>query len=426
MKVSVVNIMPHGPAYRFSPDEKPDIWWRKPDGTWLGFWTREWPDYYGAAVLQQTDRYAIEVWQPDYRADKIYSYTLDTGVIHRLFPAKKKLYRIELKRREDFFSQEMLSHLGKLNSPFILQLHGFRVPFYFDILRIFGPNKTFPIFIMGHGMSKAPIYELFGFHRPLTYLGLIVEQWRCRRAFKYVDVISEEAKSALRNVRGVYSGRIEKLVGGCDFDFWIPVPSLEIKKKVRYELGIAKKRTVFLATGNFIPRKQLDRLIEVFQKLSDRDDFFLIIAGHGDKHNTARLKSLISGLAKQGKAILHPYVTGEALRNLYWASDIYVSVAIDEGTPVSVAKAMACGLPVLSTPVGETSELMKKHDVGMFVPVRRYDKWVKAIREILEHGPPPALDINIARQSYHLPNVARRLIRIYDYLYDTYYGTKSS
>ena len=212
----------------------------------------------------------------------------------------------------------------------------------------------------------------------------------------------------------------------CDLVIEAVVENLEIKKKVRYELGIAKKRTVFLATGNFIPRKQLDRLIEVFQKLSDRDDFFLIIAGHGDKHNTARLKSLISGLAKQGKAILHPYVTGEALRNLYWASDIYVSVAIDEGTPVSVAKAMACGLPVLSTPVGETSELMKKHDVGMFVPVRRYDKWVKAIREILEHGPPPALDINIARQSYHLPNVARRLIRIYDYLYDTYYGTKSS
>ena len=43
--------MPHGPAYDFSPDEKPDVWWEKPDGSWLGFWTREWPDLLGEAVL---------------------------------------------------------------------------------------------------------------------------------------------------------------------------------------------------------------------------------------------------------------------------------------------------------------------------------------------------------------------------------------
>lgn len=36
--------MPHGPTYGFSPDDKPDVWWEKADGSWLGFWTREWLD----------------------------------------------------------------------------------------------------------------------------------------------------------------------------------------------------------------------------------------------------------------------------------------------------------------------------------------------------------------------------------------------
>jgi glycosyltransferase involved in cell wall biosynthesis len=111
---------------------------------------------------------------------------------------------------------------------------------------------------------------------------------------------------------------------------------------------------------------------------------------------------------------LHPFVTGEGLRDIYWASDLYVSVATDEGGPVSVMKAIACGLPVLSTPVGETAGRMKKYGVGKFVPVTKYDEWAKAILKILDKKIPRALDIKIARDAYDWPNVAKRFIRVYD------------
>lgn len=417
--------MPHGPAYHFSPNEKPEICWEKPDGGLVGFWAREWLDLLGEAILRETNQYAWEVWQPDHRADQIYSKTLETGVIHRLFPAKDRSLKLGIRPISSFFSETMISMLKELQDSKIILMfygtHGFRTPFYMEILKIFGPTKNFPIFFRGGGQFKAPLSEMLGLHRPLTYLCLMVEDFRLKRFIKYVDVISEQSESALREVKKVFNGRIEKLTMGCDFDFWVPVPSTEIKKSIRNKLNIQENQKVFFASGNFVPVKQLDKLLEVFLLLQDRNDFFLIIAGHGDETYANKLKSLAEPLVAKRKAILHPYVTGEGLRDIYWASDLYVSVSTNEGGPVSVMKAMACGLPVLFTPVGETGETMKKHRVGKFVPIKDYDKWAHAILEILDNKSPNIFDIEMARDAYDWPNVTRRFISIYNDLSKSYY-----
>ena len=424
-KIKIVNIMPHGPAYDFSPDEKPDVWWDKSDGSWLGFWMREWPGLLGEEVLKQTDQYEWEVWQPDYRADMIYSKALETDVTHRLFPAEERIYRVGLEPRKGFFSEMMILQLKKLQgTPIILSLYstyGFQSPFYHEILKIFGPVKKFPIVFLGLGMFKAPISEMLEIHRPLTYLNLMVEHFRLKKLLRYVDVISELADSALKDVRRVYRGRIKKSTMWCDFDFWVPVPSKESKISIRNKLQIPQEKIVFLASGNFIPRKQFDKLIEVFKRFQQRDDFFLIIAGHGDNAYTRMLMSLAAPLIKQRKVMLHPYVREEGLRNLYWLSDLCISVATDEGCSVTVLEALACGLPVLSTEVGETAERMKKHGVGKLIPNKGYDEWTTSIECILDNGLPKPLDVQIARKAYHRKYVAIQFINIFHDLCKTYY-----
>ncbi len=425
MKPKIINIMPHGPAYHFSPDEKPDVWWEKSDGSWLGFWTREWPDLLGEAVLKLTDQYEWEVWQPDYRADKIYSKVLETGVTHRLFPAGDKYFKSAVRAQKGIFSETIIEHLRTLQyHPIILMLngtYGVRLPLYNEIIRIFGSTKKFPIIFLGHGMFKAPISEMLELHRPLTYLELVIEYFQFKRHLRYIDVIFEQAESALREVRRVYRGRIEKFTMGCDFDFWIPVSSAELKKSIRTELNIPQGKIVFLASGNFIPRKQFDKLIDVFDSIQQRDDFFLIIAGHGDETCTKKLKSLATPLIEQGKALLHPYVRGERLRDIYWVSDLYISVATDEGGPVTVMEAMGCGLPIISTPVGETAERMKKHCVGTFMPVKKCDEWIVTIEGLLNNGLPKPLDIQTARKAYHRENVAMQFINTYHDLCKVYF-----
>lgn len=429
VKPKIIAVMPHGPSYHFLPHTTPDVSWNKPDGAVVGFWAREWLDILGEAVLKETDRYEWEVWQPDYRADKIYSKTLASGVTHRLFPATDRPFRMGLWLQDGLFSDAMISRLWELRGDRIVLMiygtYGFRVPFYHEILKIFGPARPFPIFLRSGGMFKAPISEMHGLHRPLTYLSLLVEHFQFKRVLRCADVISEQSESGLREVRRLFDGRIEKLTMGCDFDFWVPVPSPEVKAAVRSEFNISHDKTVFFASGNFVPRKQFGKLIGVFRAMRERDDFFLIVAGHGDETNTKMLAALIEPLAKRQQAVLHPFVTGKELRNIYWASDLYVSVATDEGGPASVMKALACGLPILSTPVGETADTMKKHSAGRFVPVKGLKEWSQAVLEILDTGLPSALQRTIAREAYDWPNVARRFVNLYDSLFEQYFGQRT-
>ncbi len=423
MKCLVVNIMPHGPAYHFAPHVRPDVAWEKPDGTWVGFWPREWPDLLGEAVLKVSREYEWEVWQPDRRADRIYSKTLASGVTHRLFPASEAIYRLGLRGVKDLRSSEMIARLEELvGTPLVLHLHGIRIPFYFEILNRFGSKKKFPIFIVGHGMFRAPASELLEVHRPVTYACLIAEQWQLRKVLWHVDVISEQAESALREIKRVYAGRIVKLTMGCDFDFWIPGPTPMVREAIRRRLHIEPGQKVFLASGNFIPRKRFQELIGAFREFIGRNDVVLVIAGHGDAAMTDQLASMIKPLEKSGRAILHPYVDGERLRDLYWAADVYVSVSRDEGSSVGIMKAMACGLPILTTPVGETSERLQRHGVGKFIPTHCYEDWPVAIGEILDKGLPEPLDRDIAQAAYDWPQVAGRFIAVYGDLCRAHFG----
>ena len=149
-----------------------------------------------------------------------------------------------------------------------------------------------------------------------------------------------------------------------------------------------------------------------------------MIAGQGDKVYTDNLISLAVPLVNSGSARIHPFVTGEELRDIYWASDVYVSTATDEGGPASVMKAMGCGLPVISTPVGETTDTMRQYNVGKIIPTKKYGQWKAVIEKVLNGNMPKVLDINIARGSYDWKNVAKRFINVYDYLNSMYYERK--
>ena len=409
----VVNLMPHGPAYEFEPDARPDVAWPRPDGSWVGFWKREWPDLLGASVLRAGVPHDWEVWQPDLRADREYADTLETRVVHRLLPAYERPYRRGVRRSSGLCSEAVLHRLGGLhNRRVLLVLRGFRVPCYGRLLERIGPHRTWPILLVGHGMCTAPSTELRGLHWPLTYLDLIFEHRRLRRELGWLDAITAQCTYDAREISKVYRGPIERLTMGCDFDFWRPVPDKDVKRALRATHGIGVSTLVLFASGNFVPRKQFDRLIEAIDQVRAGADVLLVLAGHGDARCTGALTNLVRRLRHPGRVLIHPYVTDTRLRELYWMADVFVSTSTAEGASVAVMKAMACGLPVLTTPVGETWERMRDHGVGAVIPVRDYMRWTRAVEEILAGATPLALDRSAAEAAYDWSHVATRFVRL--------------
>jgi len=50
-RILIISIMPHGPAYDFSPNERPPFYWENSIGNKVGFWPREWLHYLGESIL---------------------------------------------------------------------------------------------------------------------------------------------------------------------------------------------------------------------------------------------------------------------------------------------------------------------------------------------------------------------------------------
>ena len=73
-----------------------------------------------------------------------------------------------------------------------------------------------------------------------------------------------------------------------------------------------------------------------------------MIAGSGDRAYERELRGLASALRVRNLVFRGP-VYGEAKLDLLFSADLYVLPSFTENFAISVAEAMACGLPVITT-----------------------------------------------------------------------------
>ncbi len=423
-KAVIVALMQNCPVYSLAGGTLPDHSFGSGDSA-PGLWAREWHNLLGAEVLKAGGEYEWETWQPDTRASREFSAVLPSGVRHRLFPAVRRLMKVGLRRQEGLHSPALLEELRSLRGRKVILMlggtYGFHAPFPREVISSLGEDRCFPLFLRSDGMFSYPLMELPAMHRPLTYLSLPLEQLEIKSLLSRADTISEQSSEGLAAVRRVYSGHVERLGMGCDFGFWLR-PSAEQKAAARARLGLGRGRTVFFASGNFQPRKQLDKLVRVAASHPRRDELFLIMAGQGTAQAVCELEKIFKPLAESGSGRMLPFVEGEALRDLYWASDVYVSVSLAEGGPVSVMKSLACGVPVMYTPVGDAAEFLDEHRAGLRLPAGDTRVWTEAIEDALSGKLPEVADRESARARYDWGVLASRYIGVFDKLHSSYFG----
>jgi len=93
------------------------------------------------------------------------------------------------------------------------------------------------------------------------------------------------------------------------------------------------------------------------------------------------------------------------------ACDALVFPSYQEGSPNIVKQAMACGLPIVATDVGDIQGVIGNTD-GCYVCNPQVDEFVRRLRQILDSQP----RTNGREHVRHLdgPNVARRVIHVYE------------
>jgi glycosyltransferase involved in cell wall biosynthesis len=178
-------------------------------------------------------------------------------------------------------------------------------------------------------------------------------------------------------------------------------PTLSEKQKVEIRTGIIEdsSRLLLITVGRLDEAKGYGDLLDAVDEVRrTHPQALLVIIGAGDflPAITAKIKLL--------KLEDHVKLLGlrSDVPNLLAASDIYVSASHLEALPVSLLEAMAAGLPVVATDVGDVP-LIVKPELGICVPARQPARIAAALKSLIEN-PAQRSQFGVMAREYVIQN----------------------
>ena len=216
--------------------------------------------------------------------------------------------------------------------------------------------------------------------------------------------------------------RTEVLVHGLPFGALDDVPLA--RGDVRSEFGILPDEVLVATVANMRKEKGYEVLLEAARQLvDDRLPVRFLAVGHGPLEDEVRRARDELGL---GDRFLLTGFRADAQR-IVAGSDLFVLASHHEGFPVAVMEALAAGVPVVSTAVGDVPSAVGKGGGGLVVAPGDPAALAEALRSLIL-DPPRRLQMAEAARAtgsnFDIRRASARLEEIYDALLGT--GARSS
>ncbi len=169
-------------------------------------------------------------------------------------------------------------------------------------------------------------------------------------------------------VEGGFPGhKCRHIANGFDTRLFRPDPS--VRERTRQSLGVGKQEVLVGYLSRIHPSKGLDTLLASATRVaaSAADCRFLVVGNAVDQWGKELLGS--KAALALGDKLLHRPETFD-IQDIYPALDLLVHPShTDEGMPNVVAEAMASGIPVVATDVGDVADIVG--DTGLVTPPTR-------------------------------------------------------
>jgi len=192
-----------------------------------------------------------------------------------------------------------------------------------------------------------------------------------------IIVVSNATKNYVLSL-GADPKKIRVLHNGVDLNRFKPLSG--VKSEMRRKLGIAQDASVVLTVRRLVYKNGIDTLVESAEiAVKKNPKLVFVVVGKGPDFE--EVKEKIAQVGMQGNFRLTGFVSDEELPLYYNAADLFALPSKSgEGLPLVALEAMACGLPVIATNVGGTSEVMSD-DYGKLVPPNSPGALAEAILE---------------------------------------------
>jgi glycosyltransferase involved in cell wall biosynthesis len=192
-------------------------------------------------------------------------------------------------------------------------------------------------------------------------LSVLMKRWLIEgRTYKHCDrfiVLSKAFGKILHQEFQVPWDKIHVIPGGVDIERFQPNLSPNL---ARTQLGWPSDRQIIFTSRRLVNRVGLDKLLEAMAIIKPRvPDVMLAIAGRGPMLASLQQQADYLGLSDRVKFL--GFLPDELLPVAYQAADLSVMPSQSfEGFGLALVESLACGTPVLCTPVGGMPEILER------------------------------------------------------------------
>ena len=192
-----------------------------------------------------------------------------------------------------------------------------------------------------------------------------------------IIVVSNATRNYVLSL-GANPTKIEVLHNGVDLERFKPLP--DVKGEMRKKLGIPEEMCVVLTVRRLVYKNGIDTLLDSAEIIVKKNPkLVFVVVGRGPDFE--EVKEKIAQLGMQRNFRLTGFVSDEDLPFYYNVADLFALPSKSgEGLPLVALEAMACGLPVIATDVGGTSEILSG-EYGKLVPPNSPNSLAEAILE---------------------------------------------
>lgn len=187
--------------------------------------------------------------------------------------------------------------------------------------------------------------------------------WRLRRIVEKnvlegsdkIVVLSDFTIKTLLGQHSIPEDKIALIPGGVDLEHFRPCTN---RTAIRKKIDVPAKKLVLFTVRNLVARMGLENLLYAVSKVADAiPELYLIIGGTGLLKE--KLMSLARDLSIQDRVRFVGFIEEEDLPSYYQMADLFVLPTKElEGFGLVTLESLACGTPVLGTPIGGTKEIL--------------------------------------------------------------------
>lgn len=190
--------------------------------------------------------------------------------------------------------------------------------------------------------------------------------------------VAESTAGAMQKNFGIPARSIHVIPNGIDSDALAePFTASEL----RFRLGLGANSIVLGSVGRLDRVKGYERLIEVMPDLCTDLNVVLLLVGEGPCRE--ELERLAQDLGVVNQVVFAGFLS-DAQRYL-GVFDVFVLPSRNEGLSIALLEAMASGVPVLVTDVGENRRVIDDGRAGRILPAE-VREWASCIRSLVESG----------------------------------------